>query len=32
MFTTQLDPFYLGLQKQFDNLPDFVGLRPKNEE
>jgi hypothetical protein len=32
MFPNQLDPFYLGLQKQYDNFSDFVGLNPKNEE
>ena len=32
MFPNQLDPFYLGLQKQYDNFSDFIGLNPKNEE
>ena len=32
MFPSQVDPFYLGLQKKFDDFSDFVGLNPKNEE
>lgn len=32
MFPSQVEPFYLGLQKQFDDFSDYVGLNPKNEE